>query len=249
MKSFITAAFLLLWIFSAGQAVSAQTKTPVLVELFTSEGCPTCPPADKNLIYLENEQPIAGVEIIALALHVDYWDRSGWKDEFASPLFSRRQELYSRQFELGGTFTPQMVVDGRLQLIGSRLDEAKKAIANAAKINKSKIELLMENDQLKINITNLPKHEAATVFLAVTESNLKNNVSRGENRGKTLLHASIVRELRSLGMIPAEIMQFSVKDFLQFQPVWKKENLKFVVFVQENASRKVLAVAQIAASL
>jgi len=251
MKLFFYIFTLILMIFTT---ISAQTvenrkssslsKQPILLELFTSQGCIRCPPANKNLAYFEKEQPFADVEIITLALHVDYWDNPKWKDEFSSRIFTRRQEIYSMQFKLDGTFTPQMIVDGETHFVGSNLEEAKKAIAKAAKKEKPQVEINLSGDKLKISIPNLPKHEVSTLFLAITESNLKSNAS-GVSTGKLLEHGSIVRELRSLGWIQPQEQKVDIETFLQLQPDWKKENLKLVVFVQENYSRKILAVSQI----
>lgn len=240
MKRFIN--FLLLIIFTFSILVSIkEAKTPVLVELYTSEGCPTCPPADKNLIYLEQNQPVENVEIITLALHVDYWNTNDWKDVFSSPIFSRRQEIYSKQFKINGTFTPQMIVNGEFQFVGSRLEEATKTISKAAKNALPETFLSFEDEKLKVKIPNLPKHEAATVYLAIAESDLTNS-RRANNE-----HASVVRELKSLGMLDAAKNSFDANIYMQFQPEWKRENLKYVVFVQENYSRKVLSVNQIKA--
>lgn len=246
MRLFRTIILLAVSIFPPAVAVTrAQDKTPVVVELFTSEGCPTCPPADRNLMFLEREQPVPGVEIIALAFHVDYWNTPDWQDKFSSPIFSRRQELYSRRFKINGTFTPQMVVDGRQQLIGSRLDEARKAVAEAAKTEKPKMRLIIEKGKLKVEISNLAGRETATVFLATGENELSSKVGGGDNSGKTLVHASIVRELMSLGTIPATAQNFAAETFLQPKPEWKTENLKIVVFVQENFSRRIVAAGQV----
>lgn len=224
---------------------ASQSKQPVLIELFTSQGCSSCPPADRALAEMDSRQPFAEAEIITLALHVDYWNYLGWKDEFSSPIFSRRQGLYTSKFKLDGNYTPQMVVDGELHFVGSNTDEAKKAITKALKSEKAKVELSFAGDKLSVNIPNLPKHGDATVFLAIAESNLKRNINRGENSGKTLEYVSVTREIQSLGMVNAQTNAFNAETNLQFQPEWNKENLKFVVFVQENASRKILGVSQI----
>ena len=234
---------LLILFFAFSFTVFAQTKTPVLVELFTSEGCPTCPPADANLLLLELRQPVADVEIIPLALHVDYWNSATWQDKYSSPLFSRRQEIYSRIFKLGGTFTPQMVIDGAAQLIGGKLDEARQKIAEAAKLNKAKIELSLADDKLKITLENLPPHQNSTVYLAVAESELPNNLIAAS--GNSAKHPPTVRALLSVGSIAANAAGFQIETFLQLQPEWKKENLNFVVFVQDNVSRRVIALGQV----
>jgi hypothetical protein len=109
----------------------------VLVELFTSEGCSTCPPADKFLIALDQTQPIEGVQVIALSKHVDYWNHEGWKDPFSSAEFTHRQAEYARAFgDKDGVYTPQMIVDGRIQFVGSQSKTALQAIANAARAAK-----------------------------------------------------------------------------------------------------------------
>lgn len=229
----------------SAENVVAAVKQPVLVELYTSEGCFSCPPADKLLSFLNKEQPFAQADVITLELHVDYWDSHGWKDEFSSAIFSRRQDLYARALRINSTYTPQMIVDGRAEFIGSNLSKAQKAILDATKTPKAKIELARQKDSLKINISDMPEHQNATVFLAIAEDNLASNVRGGENSGKKLEHTSVVRELKSLGMLTPEQKNLEIEIILQTQPNWKTENLKLVVFVQENASRKILGVNRI----
>ena len=262
-NSIMKSAILLFMIFAAACAVNTvesqkrtenapsdvknqQAKQPVLLELFTSEGCSSCPPADRNLAFLEKEQPVSQAEIITLALHVDYWDYIGWKDAFASPLFTQRQELYAEKLKLDSSYTPQMIVDGKTQFVGSNSGEAAKAIAEAAKAQKAKVEITANGDKIKVKITELPAHEAANIMLAVTEDNLSSNVSRGENSGSKLEHQSVVRELKSIGTINPAEKSSEIETTLQINPTWKSANLKFVVFVQENESRKVLGVGRIA---
>lgn len=229
------------------QAGENAGKSPVLVELFTSEGCSSCPPAERVLAQLEREQPNPNAEIITLALHVDYWNRLGWKDEFSSPLYSQRQSVYGRRLNLDGVYTPQMIVDGQKQFVGSNLPEANKAISESAKSQKAKIELAAAESFLKIKITDIPKHETASVFLAIAEDDIKTSVKAGENSGRRLEHASVVRELRSIGVVPNGQNDYSIEASVQLQSGWKKDKLKFVVFVQENASRKILGVNRISA--
>jgi len=224
--------------------VNAEKRSFVLLELYTSEGCPTCPPADANLAFLEKEQPFADTEIVTLALHIDYLNSVVWKDLYSSPIFSRRQQLYSQALKIGATYTPQMIVDGQTGFSGNNIVKAQKAILNAAKIQKAKVEIIPAADKIKINISDLPAHQIATIFLAVTEDNLASNRKNDAKSDNQLTNMSVVRELKSLGMLTAQQMNLEIETALQIQPAWKKENLKLVVFVQENTSRKVLGVSR-----
>src|SRR5690349_8763413 len=125
---------------SAG-GVSAANRVPVVIELFTSEGCSSCPPADAVLMQLEKNQPVAGAEIIALSEHVDYWNYIGWSDPFSSEAFSARQQAYAPIFGNDGVYTPQMVVDGQAEFIGSNSGKAQTAIARAAKLPKAEVKI------------------------------------------------------------------------------------------------------------
>ncbi len=225
-----------------------KNKAPVLVELFTSEGCSSCPPADRVLIRLENEQPNTDAEIITLGLHVDYWNRLGWKDEFSSNLYSERQNGYADKFNLNSIYTPQMVVDGQKEFVGSNFGTAQNAISEAAKNQKAKVELANGTDvknpnpNLKVKISDLPAHENSYVWLAIAEDNLQTAVRRGENGGKTLSHTSVVREMKLIGEINSIDKSFETAADYQLQPNWKKKNLKFVVFVQGKNTKKVYGI-------
>lgn len=221
----------------------AADKQTVLVELFTSEGCSSCPPADKVLSALDKNQPFPEADIVTLSLHVDYWDSPGWKDEFSSVIFSKRQDIYSAQFR-GENYTPQMVVDGQTAFVGSDINKARKAVLEATKAPKAKIELVQNQDNLKIKITDAPAHENATIFLAIAEDDLSSSVRGGENFGRKLAHTSVVRELKSLGVLTAEQASLEMETAIQLQPNWKKENLSLVVFLQENQKRKIFGAAK-----
>ncbi len=227
------------------QTTNLQPKQPVLVELFTSEGCSSCPPADKILAFLQREQPAPQAEIITLAFHVDYWDYLGWKDEFSSAEFSKRQESYGSKFKIDSIYTPQMIVDGQTEFVGNNSGIAVNSIMAAAKMPKAKIKLALNENLLKINITEISKTENATVFAVIAENNLSTQVKRGENSGRVLEHSSVVRELKNLGVASGANSTFSTEFNLPLQANWKKENLKIIVFVQENESRKILGVNQI----
>jgi hypothetical protein len=224
------------------EITNSKSKQPVLVELFTSEGCSSCPSADRVITLLEKQQPNSDAEIITMSLHVTYWDDLGWKDTFSNALFTQRQENYSQRFNLDSIYTPQMVVDGNYQFVGSDLTNAQKAISEAAKTQKAKVEIINVEDKLKIKMSEIPTHKDATVYLAIAEDNLFSNVKRGENSGKLLEHTSVVRTLQAIGSINQQKNEFEMVYSLQIDSTWKKENLKIIVFAQDNQTRKILGV-------
>ncbi|MDQ3711241.1 MAG: DUF1223 domain-containing protein [Acidobacteriota bacterium] len=222
--------------------LNKNRKTPVLVELFTSEGCSSCPPADRVLAQLEREQTNPDVEIITLALHVDYWNYLGWRDEFSTAMYSERQSGYAEKFKLDSIYTPQMVVDGQTQFVGSNLGTAHKAITDAAKMSKANIELSAAENKLKVKISDLLAGENSYVWLAIAEDNLKTSVKRGENSGKMLDHVSVVREMKLLGNLASTDKNFETEVAFKLLTDWKKENVKFVAFVQGEKTKRVFAV-------
>lgn len=232
------------------------SPTPVLVELFTSEGCSSCPPADALLAKLARTQLVPGAQVIALEEHVDYWDHQGWRDPFSSANATARQTAYADSFGNEGPYTPQMVVDGTSEFVGSNERVAGRAIERAAKAPKTAIELRWPPDKvqsgdarpvLEVRVSKLSDsaaNDSAEVFLAVTEDNLHSNVAGGENSGRALDHANVVRRLDRLGKAdPSKDTAFAAHPVLNLNPAWKHANLRAVVFVQENKSRRVLAAA------
>lgn len=222
------------------ETVDGKSKPAVLVELFTSLNCPRCPPAERLLTRLEKEQPNADAEIITLALHVDYLNSAVRKDEFSSPLFSRRQDIYGQKFPANPIYTPQMVVGGETQFVGSSFENAMRAISENAKNKKASVEISGDENKLKVKITNAPPHENATVFLAVAEDNLASSVKRGESAGEKPRYSSVVRRLKTIGLLAPQTNDFETEIIVPLEPDWKRENVKFVVFAQENKSRKIL---------
>jgi len=221
-----------------------NTRQPVLVELFTSEGCSSCPPADGTLTFLERQQPVAKADVITLAFHVDYWDRLGWKDRFSSPLFSQRQEEYATALKLESSYTPQMIVDGRAEFVGSNSGQASSEILKATENAKARVAITFDAGRVKVAIGEVPAHADSTVFAAVAEDGISSRVERGENSGKTLEHVSVVHELKALGSIRSGDSKFEGGLDVPSSPDWKSENLKVVVFVQENEGRRIIGVAR-----
>jgi hypothetical protein len=225
--------------------VKSLNKPQVLVELFTSEGCSSCPPADKNLIYFNEKQPFPEAEVVVLSMHVDYWNRLGWRDPFSSAQFSERQNYYSNTFNLDGVYTPQMVVDGRAQFVGSNLSEAQRAIKSVAKDKKANVELTVVDNELALDITDIPQHSGSNVILVIAEDNLSVKVKNGENGGRTLQHSAVVREFRTIGELTAKDNNFKGKASLQLNADWKRKDLKLVVFVQNIQTGQIIGLNQI----
>jgi hypothetical protein len=177
----------------------------VLVELFTSEGCSDCPPADRLLEQLDHAQPVAGAEIIVLSEHVDYWDRQGWKDPFSAHFFSERQEEYARRLHVEAPYTPQMVVDGVAEFVGSDGRRAVSAISAATRNKKAAVRIARRaGNTVRVEVDPLPDH-AAGVYLAVVEKAGASQVLRGENRGRSLHHVAIARRIVPLGKCKANV--------------------------------------------
>jgi hypothetical protein len=229
--------------------VSRNAKpAPVIVELFTSEGCSSCPPADEVLTKLDKTQPVQGAEIIALGEHVDYWNKLGWIDPFSSAEFSTRQSEYADAFGRDGVYTPQMIVDGRDEFAGGNMGRARDAIARAAQSPKANIQIASQGSNgkeitLSIQVRDLPRITAgdtADVLLAVTENNLRSEVARGENAGRYLRHSAVTRQLTVLGQISVDQNSFEAQPTVNLASGWSKDNLRAVVLVQERANRRVL---------
>ena len=241
-----------------GQQQTATTtgrRAPVVVELFTSEGCSSCPPADELLRRLEQTQGIAGAEVIALEQHVDYWNRLGWADPFSAPQFSARQGNYAEYFGNWSVYTPQMIVDGQTEFVGGNQTKAHAAIATAAQKPKAELTLLRavgaktNGIPLAVRVEKLPALTAGDtveVLLAITETGLSTDVPRGENVGRTLAHASVVRDLSLLGRIDTQGgAPFSAQPVVALSDKWQRKNLRAVVVLQEHDSRRVLGAATI----
>ncbi len=229
-------------------SIDSKTRQPVLVELFTSEGCSSCPSADRQLTLLETHQPVSGAEIITLAFHVDYWDRLGWKDAYSSAEFSERQNQYVQRMKLDSSYTPQMVVDGQAEFVGSNGARAADAIAKAVNNPKASVAVIITDGKAEIEITALPTHEAATVYLAVAEDGIVTDVKSGENGGRKLPHISVVRRLDIVGQLVPSDTAFKVSVKPVTGPGWQKDKLKYIVFAQENVGGRVIAIGKVKAA-
>ena len=206
----------------------------VLVELFTSEGCSSCPPADAVLARLHREQPVPGVQLIVLSEHVDYWNSLGWKDPFSAALFSDRQGQYS-----GHIYTPQAVVDGRADVLGSDERAIVRAVAAAGREPHGTLRLTATPSGIRIAVTGLSGHSDAEVMVAVVEDGLVSRVERGENAGRALAHTAVVRALQRGGTIPAAADRWTNEVPVSLDGSWRRPRV--VAFVQDARSRRILA--------
>jgi hypothetical protein len=233
---------------------AARVRVPVVVELFTSEGCSSCPPADALLSRMDETQPVEGAEVIPLAMHVDYWNYLGWADPFSAHEFSERQGEYAAAYKKDGVYTPQMVVDGVKEFPGGNERAALESVAAAAREKKAEVTIarLPRRDEgddvvgLSVELDKFPKQtegDPVYVLLAVTESGLSSDVARGENSGRRLKHVGVVRAIDQLGILPEANGPFKVETGIQIKKDWRRENLRAVVFAQERGTRRVLAAA------
>jgi len=230
-------------------APASAGRIPVLVELFTSEGCSTCPPADRFLGALDG-QPIPGTEIIVLSEHVDYWDHLGWKDPYSSRELTERQEAYARQFKLASAYTPQMVVDGVHQLSGADAKEASTALREA--VARPKAGLSITNAQAessriraRIECTALSSSQipgTLDVYVALALNRAENQVTRGENANHHLTHTAVVRKLARIGKMKAG-ESFSHDVDLKIDDKTAPDNLRVITFLQDPSSGKVFGAA------
>ena len=194
----LAAALLTAVLAGAATVAAADDSAPVVVELFTSEGCSSCPPADALLFDLRQRDGV-----IALAYHVDYWDYLGWKDRFAQHEFTTRQRAYAHALGSPMVYTPQLVVDGEMHVVGSNRAAVDAAIARARAANSDSVDIGLDwtdNHSLVIRIPPSDQPVDATIWFVRYEHGGETQVTAGENAGRLLKHANIVDELAAIGM-------------------------------------------------
>jgi hypothetical protein len=248
LRSFAVAAALFGVFISLPTFTGAQTtqtnRTPVLVELFTSEGCSSCPPADALLAKLDQTQPINGAEIIVLGEHVDYWDNLGWHDRFSSHQYTERQSDYSGRLRLDSSYTPQMIVDGTDQFVGNDAAHAVRSIQHAAQTPKIKLVLSKPVvDAQKVSASVSSDDAAATkkadLYAALVDPKDTTEVRGGENGGRRLQHAGVVRSLQRVGKLK-DLGAGPVSFSLNAPGDAKPGEMRVVVFAQESGQGAVL---------
>jgi hypothetical protein len=215
---------------------SLAAQQAVVVELFTSEGCSSCPPADALLSQLSKQRnAVRGIDLILLEEHVEYWNGQGWRDRFSAPAYTQRQYDYVHQLRLETPYTPQVVVDGHGQASGGNAGALNRLIAESSQASKSaKVTLEpIAPDKWKVTVAD-PGDRELKVLLAVTEDNLETKVGGGENGGRTLTHDAVVRELQPIGTVTSGRFERVVSP--QAKTEWKQDDLRVVVLVQDADS-------------
>lgn len=240
MSRFFFPALLGIALAGSPAVLAADTRVPVLLELFTSEGCSDCPPADRLLETLDRTQPVPGAELIVLSEHVDYWNRLGWTDPWSSAANSARQQEYARTFHTTDVYTPQLVVDGAAEMVGSDAARISAETRKAARQLKIPIALTVNRSggsTVRLHVDAGPG--SGTVFAAIADDKDKSEVKRGENAGRALTHIAVLRELRPIGALtPGKAFAADAE-----LPA-SRGAVRVVVFVQNRGAGRILGIAE-----
>ena len=233
----------------AGDGAPVATKSVVVVELFTSQGCSSCPPADVLLAEIGAAGAIDGVDVIPLAYHVDYWNDLGWADPFSSAEWSQRQRAYAKRLPDGRVYTPQMVIDGTEHVVGSNRASVTEAVRRAAARDVLPVELRLTGEPLTDGVRVVATLELGAMLQAgrldcrvgVFESGVSTAVARGENAGRELHDDFIVRRLTTVAAIEAGARGAIGELDIALDPTWNRARIGVVAFVQDSATSEIVA--------
>lgn len=229
------------------QDISAS-KPAVVAELFTSEGCSSCPPADALLTQIDGKV-FAGVPIIVLSEHVDYWNHDGWHDPFSSEAWTERQNEYNQRFHLDSAYTPQMVIDGLSQVNGSNGQQVAQAIEKAAaqpgKLQIGITEASWANDVLHATVS-VPEvspqaAKGTTLYAVLADDEDTSSVAKGENSGKTLKHVAVVRVLQKIGPLHGP---YSGPVEVKLPKGVAHTKMRLIVFAQKGQNGEIFGAAE-----
>lgn len=217
-----------------------SSERPVIVELFTSQGCSSCPPADRLLSTL-------GDGVIPLSFHVDYWNYIGWTDPFSNSRWSERQRRYGAKFKRGSIYTPQLVADGAFEGVGSDTDAVEGILARAAsRPQLGTVELTLDAaaSTVRISAELGDLQRRVDLVLAITESALETPVKSGENTRRNLRNDHVVRHFKSIATVAAgKSVERTHK--LVFDPTWQREHLQVVAFLQDPKTLEIHGAARL----
>jgi hypothetical protein len=225
---------------------ASDKKTPVFIELFTSLGCSSCPPADKLLVEMDRQQPVDGARLIVLSEHVDYWNSPKWSDPFSSSAYTERQQTYDSRFG-AEAYTPQLVVDGTAVLVGSSWPKAANAIKQSLQAPKIAIQLTAarKEDKAEVNIEVGPNStdKKAVAFLALAHDRTESHVGGGENAGRDISEVAVAYSIKEIGKIqPGSPFQKSISVSLPSNS--KPGDTRLIVFVRRSDTTQVIGAAQ-----
>lgn len=226
---------------------TSTTPAPVVVELFTSEGCSSCPPADALLRKFDT-QPFPNAQLIVLSEHVDYWNHIGWTDPYSAHIYSERQHAYGDRLRLDSVYTPQMIVDGTDEFVGNSSAQAEKAFEKASASSKIAVHITdvkWEGNSLQAHIETdaLTRSAHADVLFIVALNHAESQVAAGENSGRRLTHVAVVRNLVKAGTLTAG-QSFSRDVSVKLDRQVDAAQLRVIAFVQEPGPGKILGAAQ-----
>ena len=230
----------------------STTRAPVLIELFTSEGCSSCPPADAWLQHIDASPPIDGTQLIVLSEHVDYWDHDGWKDTYSSHLLTSRQSAYVSNLGLSAAYTPQIILDGAIELRTSEPQQIAPSIRKEAQIAKLSIRIEStsveagqpDTVQGRIEANGELQKRGGDIFVATVLDHVSSQVLHGENGGRRLSHVAVVQDITKVGRLEKG-KSFDGNFRVRLKPGTDAANLRIVAFVQEPGIGKILGVAMV----
>jgi hypothetical protein len=256
---FIRTVSILVGLSLAGMSANAQASSnatasagslPVLVELFTSEGCSSCPPADEFVQKLDALQPVPGAQLIILSEHVDYWDHEGWKDPNSSHALTERQSAYVHALGLSTPYTPQVIVDGTSEMQIHDPQAVERVFQKAVSIPKTSVRIGSvsigqgNTGLLRTHVEadeNTGK-ENADLYLAIALDHVESQVLHGENGGRHLTHVAVVQQIAKIGKL-SKGKSFAQDVELKIKPGTALHNIRVVAFVQEPGPGKLIGAA------
>ena len=228
----------------------SHNNTPIVIELFTSEGCSSCPPADLWLQRVDNTQPIPGGDLIVLSEHVTYWDHDGWKDPYSQDIYTARQNAYVEAMGLSTPYTPQVIVNGKRELHLNDPKDMREVLLAAASASQVPINIsalrVREGSpsvlraHVEVDGESLSKN--ADIFAVVALDHAKTQVARGENQGKLLTHVAVAQELVKVGKLEKK-KRFDQDIEVKLQPNTNLQDLRLIVLLQEPGPGKVVGAA------
>lgn len=231
-------------------AAETSAASPVLVELFTSEGCSSCPPVDALLERMDASQPVPGAQLIVLSEHVDYWNHDGWKDPYSSLALTNRQSAYGNALGIKEIYTPQMIADGTAVLRPTNPQQMSQLLEKAAAtpmiaIRIESVTVEGSNPGVvrgRIEADGASEKHKGEVYVALALNHAESQVLRGENSGRHLTHVAVVESLKKIGSLEAG-KSFSQDFQIKLKSGTEPDNLRVIAFVQESGPGKVLGAA------